>query len=166
MLKVGFPWRKISETASYMQDLYSGVLLGSYLGEQMKARLNREKLVCDKSQQNPQPIHGAIWNWDGVTELSQIGEGGRSLYPSINHVACLQEGSITLGGMTFNRRQSLVRDSTLSHQLPTPNNLRNECFGPQGSIWTAYHNMYHSLSHKWRLQRKLYVRPHHLSKYS
>lgn len=59
--------------------------------EQTKTTLTREKLAREKqSQPNPQSIHG-----DGPTELSQIREGGEPLFPNINRVDRLQEGSVT-----------------------------------------------------------------------
>lgn len=97
-----------------------------------KVTWNRGKLICDKSQQTPQPIP-----WGGAGELEwpyrvvpnwSLRVGLYSLVPTIWVVT--SGGSVTLSEVTFSGGQSLVKDATAGHQLPTPNNLGSECFGP------------------------------------
>lgn len=72
MLLVESPRRKTFERERHIQ-----VLLGFVpMGTDKSNTEQREKLICDKSQQNPQPIPWELWSWDGPTELSQTGAKG------------------------------------------------------------------------------------------
>lgn len=164
MLQVGFPRRKkTSETASCMQEVCWVVLSASYLSEQMKATLNRERNWSVRSHNKILSWpHGDLWDWERPPELSQIGARGWVFIP------LYQPCGLPLGRKCHlwwgDIQQRTVSGEGLHYKLSvaTLNSLGNECFSPQRRIWTAYLSMYNNFLHKWKAQPKLCVRSHHL----